>query len=116
MMPRRVLAAEVSNEVPVTVSDVPGTASVGLMLLIVGAPTAVAIVIDVAAHAEPLGLVTHSAPVVAPTGTVIVSALADADETVAEVPLIVTVLLAEVALNPVPWMVIVAPIAAVAGA
>jgi hypothetical protein len=73
----------------------------GVTLAIVGvrsAPTTN----DVPLFAEPFGEVTPIAPVVAPAGTVTTSEFAVADDTVAEVPLNVTVFDAGVALKPVP--------------
>jgi hypothetical protein len=57
---------------------------------------------DVPLFAEPFGDVTPITPVVAPTGTVTTSLFADADDTVVDVPLNVTVFEAGVALKPVP--------------
>jgi hypothetical protein len=53
---------------------------------------------------EPEGLVTPMVPVVAVAGTVTVSFVVVAAVTVALTPLNVTVLLAGVALNPMPWI------------
>jgi hypothetical protein len=89
-------------------SAVPAVAIVGLKLEIVGAPEAPTVKAD-ALVADPDGLVTPIVPVVAPDGTVTVSVFVVAAVTVALVPLKVTVLLAGVALNPIPWMMTVVP-------
>jgi hypothetical protein len=87
--------------VPVIVTDVPATPVVGLKLVIVGVAETVTVKDDPLV-ADPLGLVTPIVPVVAPDGTVTVSAVVDADVIDADVPLKVTVFEPAVALNPVP--------------
>jgi hypothetical protein len=94
--------------VPVIVTVVLGAPMVGVKELSVGAGR-LEIVKSEALVAVPLGLVTAILPVVAPAGIVTVSWLAVAAETVADVPLNLTVLLAAVVLKPVPKIVIELP-------
>ncbi len=87
---------------PLTVTAVPAMPMVGEMPLIDGAPGPDATTKLGVALAEPLGVVTASVPLIAPTGTVMTSVVVDAEVTVAAVPLMVTVFCAGVALNPMP--------------
>jgi hypothetical protein len=98
-------AAGVRNPVPVTVIAAPAATMLGEKLVIAGAAAFAAAVKFVADVALPFGLVTAMTPVVAPPGTVTVSLLTVAAVTVPAAPLNVTVLLAGVALKPVPQMV-----------
>jgi hypothetical protein len=98
----------------VIVTDVPATPVVGEKLVIVGT-FAAATVNDDALVVEPPGAVTPIVPVVADTGTVTTSWVALALDTVADVPLKVTVFWFAVAENPVPEIVTVAPIGPPAG-
>src|SRR4029453_13525550 len=92
----------VSKLVPAMATAVPGTATVGVKLVIVGAPLVAVLVKWVLLVALPPGLVTAIGPVVAAAGTVTVSWVGVAAVTVALVPLNWTVFEAGVALNPVP--------------
>src|SRR5690348_16147868 len=67
-------AGAVSKFVPVMVTDVPGVPIVGVNPVIVGAPTPT--VNDCWLVADPLGVVTLSGPVVAPSGTIAVNSVA----------------------------------------
>jgi hypothetical protein len=93
---------------------VPPTPIVGVNEVIVGAELA-ATVNELELESEPPGAVTLISPVVAPPGTVTTSWVVVALETVAEVPLNVTVFDAGVAEKPVPLIVIVVPTGPVAG-
>src|SRR5262245_6543483 len=104
----------VSKLVPVIVTDAPATPVVGEKLVMVGA-LAAATVNDVALAVEPPGAVTPIVPLVADTGTVTTSFVFVALDTVADVPLKVTVFWFAVAEKPVPEIVTVAPIGPLAG-
>jgi hypothetical protein len=80
----------VSKFVPVTVNVLPAIARLVLTEEIVGAFTA-ATVNGVALDADPPGATTFTAPVLAPAGTVTISSPGNAEETVAAVPLNLTV-------------------------
>ena len=95
------LEAVVSKFVPLMVTLVPAGPMVGDKLEIVGALEA-ATVNEVLLETEPPGVVTLITPVVAPLGTVVTSSVAVAEDTVAVVPLKVTVLLLGVVLKAVP--------------
>ena len=104
----RLRIAAGSKSVPVIDTLVPGVPTVGVKLVMVGAPP-LATVKGEGLLAEPPGAVTAIDPVVAPTGTVVTSWVALAAVTVAAVPLNVTVFEAGVALNPVPEIVTAVP-------
>jgi hypothetical protein len=87
--------------VPVTVSWVPGVATLALAELIVGARDAVT-VNAAGLFADPPGAVTDTVPLVAPAGTVTTSSNVYAALMLAVVPLNVTVSWLAVVLNPVP--------------
>jgi hypothetical protein len=89
-----------SKFVPLMVTTVPATPIVGENPVMVGADEATTN--DVPLVAEPLGVVTAMAPVVAPAGTVVTIWFAVDDVTVAAVPLKVSVFWLGVGLNPVP--------------
>lgn len=97
----RLFAAEASKLVPDTVRAVPAVPIVGVKLVIVGTVDCVT-VNDVLLVAVPPDVVTEIAPEVDPEGTVVVSFVAVAAVTVANVPLNLTVLSFGVVLNPVP--------------
>jgi hypothetical protein len=97
----RSFAATVSKFAPVTEMLVPPVPMLGVKLVMIGAlpgPT----VKFVALFADPFGEVTAIVPVLAPVGTVTTSFVVVALETVAPVPLKVTVFWLGVAENPVP--------------
>jgi hypothetical protein len=100
--------------VPEIVRLVPATPIVGVKDVMVGAGVA-ATANDDALESDPAGAVTEMSPVVAPLGTVTTSCVVDALETVAVVPLNVTVFDAGVAEKPVPLMVTVVPTGPVTG-
>ena len=87
---------------------VPATPIVGVNDVMVGAGGA-ATAKDEELESDPAGAVTEMRPVVAPLGTVTTSCVVDALETVAVVPLKVTVFEAGVAEKPVPLIVTVVP-------
>ena len=86
----RLLPGVVSKLAPVIVTAVPAVPIVGVKLVMVGGSTWMTSN-DVELEADPLGVVTEIAPVVAPDGTVATSFVNEADVTVAAVPLNVTV-------------------------
>jgi hypothetical protein len=94
----------------VIVTVVPGTATVGVKLVIVGAPGLEVTVKALLLVADEPETVTPIVPVVAPPGTVTTRLVVVALLTVAAVPLNVTALLPGVALKPVPWIVTVVPV------
>lgn len=95
--------AVVSKLVPVIVTEVPAGPDVGVKLVIVGAPRLLEPTVnEFALVAEPTGLVTLMVPVVAPEGTVTTIRLVLEADTVAGVPLKVTVFWFAVALKPEP--------------
>jgi hypothetical protein len=108
-------AAVVSKFVPLTVSDVPAWAMLGLKPETVGAPPPDATVTLTSLVSEPADVVTAIVPVVAPPGTVTVSWVLVAAETVAPVPLKVTVFWLGVVENPVPEIVTTVDTGPVAG-
>jgi hypothetical protein len=77
--------------VPVIVVESPANPTTGLNEVIVGAPLDVSTVKVPGLVALPPGAVTTMLPVVAPVGTVTTNFVAEADVTVAAVPLKVTV-------------------------
>jgi len=84
--------ARVGSKLPVILTAAPATPLVGLKLVIVGDPLVVAVTVKFTELvAVPFGLVTEIGPAVAPVGTITVSCLFVADETVAAVPLNFTV-------------------------
>src|SRR5258705_4643496 len=99
---RRLFVVVGSKFVPVIETAVPGVAIVGVKLVMVGAPLVAVTVKAVLLDADPAGAVTPIEPVVAPVGTVTTSWVGLAEDTVAAVPLKVTVFSLAVALNPVP--------------
>ena len=105
---RRSLVGTKSKFVPVTLTVVGTEPIAGVKLVTVGTPVAPT-VNAVELVAEPLGAETPMEPVVAPDGTVTTNWVAVADETVAEVPLKVTVFWLVVPENPVPRIVTVVP-------
>src|SRR5262249_51414854 len=90
-----------SKFVPAMVTAVPTVPMTGVKPVIVGAAglSTVKVVLLVA---EPVGVVTLIAPVVAPDGTVVKSFVTVAEVTVAATPLKVTVFWLGVVLKPVP--------------
>jgi len=99
---RRLFPGVGSKFVPVTDTAVPGVPIAGVKLVIVGSPLVAVTVNGAPLEADPAGAVTPIAPVVAPAGTVTTSWVALAEDTVAAVPLKVTVFWLGVGLNPVP--------------
>src|SRR2546427_7040681 len=95
------LLVTVSKFVPFTVTAVPVTAVVGVKLVIVGTPLLARTLNDVLLVADPVGVVTPIAPVVALVGTLATSCVAVADVTDAVVPLNVMVFWLGVVLKPV---------------
>jgi hypothetical protein len=91
------------------VTVVPGTATVGVKLVIVGAPVLAVTVKALPLVADEPDTVTPIVPVAAPLGTVTTRLVAVADVTVAAVPLKLTALLPGVVLNPEPWMLTTVP-------
>ena len=84
----RSLSALVSKLVPVMVTAVPTVPTVGVKLVIVGAPDGPEPTVnELELVADPVGLVTAIVPVVAPDGTVATIRLVLEAETVAAVPL-----------------------------
>jgi hypothetical protein len=104
-----------SNPEPDTVTVAPGTTTDGVNPETTGATTGASTTNGCWLPAEPPDVVTVTVPVVAPAGTVTVTLVADAADTVAAFPLNDTVLPAGVAANPVPEIVTVAPTDARAG-
>ena len=98
-------ASVVSKCVPVIVTAVPGTPTVGLNAAMVGTSGAAVTVKGVVLVAEPVGVVTVIGPDAAPDGTVVTIRVAVAETTVAGTPLKVTVFSPGVSLNPVPCIV-----------
>src|SRR5262245_4236444 len=99
---KRLFPGAGSKFVPVIDTAVPGVPIVGVKLVIVGAPLVVVTVNGALLEADPAGAVTPIVPVAAPAGTVTVSCVALAADTVAAVPLKGTVFWLGVALKPVP--------------
>ena len=103
------LTGLVSKFVPVTVTEAPGTPTLGVKLVMVGAPLELVTVKAALLVAEPLGVVIAINPVVAPAGTVVTICVAVEEVTAAASPLKVTVFWLGVVLYPVPWTVTVVP-------
>jgi hypothetical protein len=102
-------AAVVLKFVPEIVRLVPGAATVGVKLVIVGAPVDVVTVKLELVVNVPAGVVMLMVPFVAPDGTVVTIWFAVAELIVADVPLKLTASLLMVVLKPVPLMVTVVP-------
>jgi hypothetical protein len=100
--------------VPLTNTTVPAPPDAGVKLAIVGAPAAATMKSCALAAVLP-ATVTATFPVLAPAGTITVSAVMDAATTGAATPLNATRLIAAVALNPVPVIVTVVPAGPPAG-
>ncbi|GLY05025.1 hypothetical protein Acsp01_54040 [Actinoplanes sp. NBRC 101535] len=105
-------AAVVENPVPVIVTLAPAAAISGDTAVTVGAGTDVNTVNVCVLVAVLPAVVTVMVPLVTPEGAVATSRVADADVTVAEVPLNFTAFDDVVVENPVPLMVTAAPAAA----
>ena len=112
---RRLLVGVNSKFVPVTATAMPGVPIVGVKLVMVGAPLEPVTVKGALLVADPAGAVTAMGPVVAPDGIVATSWVGLAEDTLAAVPLKVTVFWLGVGLNPVPKMVTVVPTGPLAG-
>lgn len=82
--------ARISKFVPVRVTAVAAKPTLGVKLVIVGAPLDAVTVNEALLVADPLGAVTLMEPVVAPDGTVTTNCVAVAEVTVADVPLKLT--------------------------
>jgi hypothetical protein len=95
--------------VPEIVILVPGAATVGVKLVIVGAPVGVVTVKLELVVNVPAGVVMLIVPVVAPDGTVVTIWFAVAEVNVAPVPLKLTESSLRVVLKPVPYIVTVVP-------
>src|SRR6266850_4516119 len=106
---RRLFVGVGSKFVPVIETAVPGVAIVGVKLVMVGAPLVAVTVKAVLLDADPAGAVTPIEPVVAPVGTVTKSCVGLAEDTVAAVPLKVTVFSLGIGLKPVPEIVTAVP-------
>jgi hypothetical protein len=87
---RMLFAGLVSKLVPEIVTAVPGVPMAGVNPLMVGAPVVEVTVNTALLVAEPVGVVTPIAPVVAPAGTLVVICVAVEEFTVAATPLNVT--------------------------
>ena len=110
------LAGVVLKFVPVIITVMPAAPLVGEKLKIVGVLAVVVLTVKLLAElAVTLPTVTAIIPELAPEGTFTINEVAVAAETVATVPLNLTILLASVELKFVPVMVTVAPTAPLAG-
>ena len=107
--------ARTSKFVPVMETAVPGVPMFGVKLVMEGTPEPAETVKFVLVETEPAPVVTLMRPVVAPAGTVTTRRVAEAELTLAAVPLNLTVFCEGVELNPVPLMVTVAPIVPLCG-
>jgi hypothetical protein len=96
------LLALVSKFVPVIAMAVPATPTVGLKLVMVGAPIEPVTVNGAELEAEPAGVVTSITPLVAPAGTVAINVVGLADVIMAAVLLNLTVFCAGTSLKVVP--------------
>jgi hypothetical protein len=113
---RRLLASVLSKLSPLTLAVAPGEATAGAKPVIDGGADAAAeTVIGPLLVADPEGVVTVTAPDVAPAGTHATNRVDVAVVTVPARPLNVTVFWLGTALNPVPPIVIQAPGAAWVG-